>query len=267
MLDAVTAQPARLNATARGRCLLARRVANRRPACAAGRAASGEGAIPCTRAWTFGETRGRAGTWAAVCPWRRPLAHGGQFNVPTDGANRGRRETAGLHDGLRAASSGTGLTGAPRRPAFRALQSALVGVQPTTLQGPRPSGPGEAAASSRTALPFTARSVVSTSEAGTDDASNATSCNAAVPVCRDNGGTTGSIAQRLPRDFGGLNSPRQDDVKSCLNPSDGANRRAAGLPVRKELIVLTACSTPRDSHPQVRATKSLFHKSSGNDFR
>ena len=157
------------------------------------------------------------------------------------GANEGRWETAGLYTGLRAASSGTGLTGAPRRPALRALQSALVGVQPTMLQGPRPSGPGKAAASSRTALPSTARSVVSTSEAGTDDARNAASCKVAVPGFRDNGGTTGLLARFLSGGHGGLNSPRRDDAESCLNPSDCANRRAEGLPVRKKRIVLTAC--------------------------
>ena len=161
--------------------------------------------------------------------------------MPPDGAAKGRWATAGLHTGFRAAFSGAGLTDAPRRPACGALHSALVGVQPTTVSGPRPSGPGKAAAFSRIALPATARSVVSTSKAGTDDARITASCKAAVPDCRDNGGTTGFAARCLPDGLGGLNSPRQDDVRSCLNPSDGANRRAEALPIRKKRIVLTAC--------------------------
>ena len=87
--------------------------------------------------------------------------------------------TAGLQTRLRAATacSGAGLTGAPRRPALRALRSALVGVQPTTVYGPRPSGPGKAAASSRIALPLRRASVVTSakrtatrSERASDDA-------------------------------------------------------------------------------------------------
>ena len=195
----------------------------------------------------------RAGTWAAACPWRRPWAPGGQRTVPSDGADKGRWATAGLHTRLRVAFSGAGLTGASGQPACGALHSALVGVQPATVSGPRPSGPGKVAASSRTALHPRRASVVSTSKAGTDDARNTASCKAAIPESRDNGGTTGLLARCLPVGFGGLNSPRQDDVKSCLNPSDSANRRAEGLPVRKKRIVLTACSTPRDSHPQVLA--------------
>ena len=234
-MDAVTAQPARLNATARGRCSLARRVAIRRPACAAGRAASGS-AIPCTHAWTFGETRRLAGAWAAIWPRRRPSVPGGLRTLPSDGANEDRWEIAGLHTGLRAASSGTGLTGAPRRPALRALHSALVGVQPTRFQGPRPSGPGKAAASSRTALPSTARSVVSTSEAGTDDARNSASCRVAVPVCRDNGGTTGLIARCPSGDFGGLNSPppgRREELPQSLT----RRQQARGGPSNQEETV------------------------------
>ena len=233
-------QPTRLTATARRRCLPAGVVANRTPLCAAGRAASGK-ADSCMPAWTFGTTRSPAGTWAAACPWRRPLAPGGQRNVPSDGADKGRWVTAGLQTRLRVASSGVGLTGAPRRPACGALHSALVGVQPTTVSGPRPSGPGKAAASSRLALHLRRDSVVSTSEAGTDDARYAASCKVAIPDCRDNGGTTGLLARCLPDGLGGLNSPLQDDVKSCLNPSRGANRRAEALPIRKKRIVLTAC--------------------------
>ena len=206
--------------------------------------------MPCTRAWTFGETRSPAGTWAAACLWRRPSVFEGLRTQPSDGANNGRRETAGPHTGLRAASSGTDLTGAPRGPALRALHSALVGVQPTMLHGPRPSGPGKAAAFSRHALPSTARSVVSTSEAGTDDARNAASCKVAVPESRDNGGTTGLLARFLPDGHGGLNSPRRDNAKSCLNPSDGANRRAEGLLVRKIQFALTACFNASEFSPE-----------------
>ena len=164
MLAVAKTQPTRLSATARGRCLPARAVANRMPLCAARRAASGSGG-PCTRAWTFGATRNPAGTWAAACPWRRPWVLGDLRSVPSDGANKGRWATAGLHTGLRAACSGASLTGAPRRPAFGALHSALVGVQPTTVSGPRPSGPGKAAASSRHALPLRRDRVVSTASA------------------------------------------------------------------------------------------------------
>jgi len=146
VLGVTNSRPTRFSATARRRCLPARRVAIRMPLCAAGRAASGN-ADSCTHAWTFGETRNPAGTWAAACPWRRRWA------------------TAGLHARLRVACSGTGLTGASGRPACGALHSALVGVQPTTVSGPRPSGPGKAAASSRTALQLRRASVVSTASA------------------------------------------------------------------------------------------------------
>ena len=165
MLAVAKTQPTRLNATARGRCLPAGPVANRMPLCAARRAASGSSAGPCTRVWTFGATRKPAGTWAAACPWRRPWAHGGLRSVPSNGANKGRWATAGLHTWLRAACSGASLTGAPRRPVSGALHSALVGVQPTTVSGPRPSGPGKAAASSRFALHLRRDRVVSTASA------------------------------------------------------------------------------------------------------
>ena len=182
VLDAVSSQPTLLTATARGRCLPAGLVANRMPLCAVRRAASGGSARPCTRVWTFGATRKPAGTWAAACPWRRWSARGGLRSVPTEGAHKGRWATAGLETRLRAATacSGAGLTGAPRRPALRALRSALVGVQPTTGYGPRPSGPGKAAASSRYALPLRRASVVTSakrtatrSERASDDAATA----------------------------------------------------------------------------------------------
>ena len=131
---------------------------------------------------------------------------------------------------------------APPQGAMGGVQPhSIAGVQPATGYGPRPSGPGKAAASSRFALPLRRGSVVSTSEAGTDDAGNAASCKAAVPVWRDNGGTTGLLARRLPGGRGGLNSPPQDDSRELVStPSDGAKRRAEGLPARKKQIVLTA---------------------------
>ena len=173
----------------------------------------------------------------------------------SDGANKGRRETAGLHP--RAVSSGAGLTGAPGRPAFGALHSAPVGVQPTTLEGPRPSGPGKAAASSRSALHLRRA-------ASSVPAKRVLTTLGMPPPARSSSriaGTTAGQRAATPGDrrstLGGLNSPRQDDVNELpLNPPGGANRRAGGHPFRKKLTVLTACTTPRDSHPQVRATNT-----------
>ena len=88
--------------------------------------------------------------------------------MPSDGADKERRTTAGQRGGMtcrqasRAAFSGAAFTGAPRRPALRALHSALVGVQPTTVPGVPSKGAGKAAASSRCALPLRRASVVST---------------------------------------------------------------------------------------------------------
>ena len=128
--------------------------------------------------------------------------------MPPDGAANGQRATAGLHVGnqptwvaCRVQRRGP-FSGAPRRllaassrTALRALPSALAGVQPATVLALRPSNAGKAAVSSRHALPLRRDSVVSTSEAGTDDAGNTASCKVAVPVCRDNGGTTGFDAR------------------------------------------------------------------------
>ena len=110
-MDAVRLRPTQLNATARRRYLPVRRVAIRGLPRGARCAASGN-AGPCMPAGTFGKTRNPAGTWAAVCPWRHPLALGGLHAVPPDGAANGRRATAGLHVGFRVASSGTGLSAA-----------------------------------------------------------------------------------------------------------------------------------------------------------
>lgn len=130
---------------------------------------------------------------------------------------------------------------ASSRVAWRALPSALVGVQPTTVPGVPSRDAGKAATYSRIALPLRRGSVVSTSEAGTDDAGNAACCKAAVPVWRDNGGTTGLAAHCLPGSHGGSNSPLRDDSDELsATPSGGATRRAEGLPVRKKRIVLTA---------------------------
>ena len=206
-MDAVRLRPTQLNATARRRYLPVRRVAIRGLPRGARRAASGN-AGPCMPAGTFGKTRNPAGTWAAVCPWRHPLALGGLHTVPSDGADNDRRANTGPHVGhqptwlpCRVQRHGP-FSGAPRRllaafsrTALRALQSALVGVQPATVLALRPSNAGKVAVSSRHALPLRRASVVSTSEAGTDDAGNATSCKVAVPVCRDNGGTTGFDAR------------------------------------------------------------------------
>ena len=179
MSDAARKRGARSSATARGRFSLVRVAARSGRPCVCGvrHAASGSSARPCTRAWIFGTTRNPAGTWAAACPWRRPSALGDLRSVPSDGANDGRWSTAGLNLRLRAASSGAGLTGIPGRLAFGALHSALVGVQPTTVSGPRPSGPGKAAASSRIALHLRRDSVVTSakrtakrSERASDDA-------------------------------------------------------------------------------------------------
>ena len=160
-------QPTRWSATARGRSTPAPRVAIRRLPCGVARAASASAGLRMA-AWTSGTTWNRAGTWGAACPRRQSSAPGGLLTVPPDGTISRRRATAGQGGGIacrhviRAASSGTVLTGAPRRPAFGTLQSTLVGVQPTIAFGPRPSGPGKAAAFSRIALPLRRASVVST---------------------------------------------------------------------------------------------------------
>ena len=212
MSDAARKRGARSSATARRRFSLVRLAARsgRPSVCAARRAASGSGAgrrenlsMP---AGISGTTRKPAGTWAAACPWWRrsgrgdvrpdfttsivppvnavPAADGSVISVVVrlarpairiaatvvrscDGTGLGGPDDAGSRL-YRAASSGA---------AFRALYSALVGVQPTTVSGPRPSGPGKAAASSRFALPLRRDSVVTSatrtatrSERASDDA-------------------------------------------------------------------------------------------------
>ena len=263
MLDAVRLRPTQLNATAHRRSSPARLVAIRRLPCGARRAVSGS-AEPYTPAGTSGKTRNPAGTWAAACPWRRRLARGCLHPVPSDGAANGRRATAGLQIGnlptwVACCVQRHGpLSGAPRR--LLAASSRTRG----RCQSPLPAcsrqrswrcGPATQARRCPAATPCHLRrdSVVSTSEAGTDDAGNATSCKVAVPVCRDNGGTTGFAGRLLRGRLWGLDSPHQGNARSRLKPSRGASRRGEALPVRKNLTMLTALSTPADSHPQVRA--------------
>ena len=255
-MDAVRLRPTRFNVTARRRSSPARHVAIRRLPCGARRAASGS-AEPCMPAGIIGTTRNPAGTWAAACPWRRPSAHGGFPVVPSDGAANGRRATAGPHVGIQptwvacCVQRHGPFSGAPRRLLAASSRtragavSALAGVQPATQARRR--------CPAATPCHLRRDSVVSTSEAGTDDAGNATSCKVAVPVCRDNGGTTGFAGRLLRGRLWGLDSPHQGNARSRLKPSRGASRRGEALPVRKNLTMLTALSTPADSHPQVRA--------------
>ena len=110
------------------------------------------------------------------------------------------------------------------------------------FQGRGPAAPARRRRPAATPCHLRRASVVSTSEAGTDDARELP--RPARPPSLNAGTTAGQrafAARCLPDGLGGLNSPRQDDVKSCLNPSRGANRRAEGLPIRKKRIVLTAC--------------------------
>ena len=156
-----------------------------------------------------------------------------------DGALKGRRGTAGLHP--RAASSGADHGGALGCPAFGALHGAPVGVQPTTLEGPRPSGPGKAAASSRSALHLRraassvpAKRVLTT--LGMPPPARSPSLN--------RGTTAGQRAYLLDScraAMGVSTRPAGTKRRVAFNPSDGANRRAEGLPFRKKRIVLTAC--------------------------
>ena len=130
-MDAVRLRPTQLNATARRRYLPVRRVAIRGLPRGARRAASGN-AGPCMPAGTFGKTRNPEGTWAAVCPWRHPLALGGLHTVPSDGADNDRRATpvrtsATNRHGFRAASSGTGLSAAPPGASWRRSAAPLCG--------------------------------------------------------------------------------------------------------------------------------------------
>ena len=161
-----------------------------------------------------------------------------------DGSPIGRLRTtpAGSSTTTRAAriSDRVGNDGAAGPPHQHAALHPAARTSPAP-SGALPSGRCQAPLSACSRQPHLRRaSVVSTSKAGTDDAGNTASCKVAVPDCRDNGRTTGFAARYLPDGLGGLNSPLQQDDKSCLNPSRGANRRAEALPIRKKRIVLTA---------------------------
>ena len=111
------------------------------------------------------------------------------------------------------------------RTALRALPSALVGVQPTTVPGVPSRDAGKAAASSRCALPPRRAGVVSTSEAGTDDAGNPTSWLAGRHVLRANG--------QLTRHFGAVRKvatrlPRVMQAKRLTQPRNGAQQGRRG---------------------------------------
>ena len=178
VLAAVRLRPTRLNATARRRFSPARRVAIRRLPCGAACAVSGS-AEPCMPAGTSGTTWNPAGTWAAAYPWRRRLVRGDLRSVPSDGTTNQRRTTAGLHVGIQPTWV------AVPRPAARAFQrrpQAPPGGVRAAAQRPRQGGGVQPPR-----LAITARSVVSTSEAGTDDAGNATSCKAVAVLSLNNG--------------------------------------------------------------------------------
>ena len=137
------------------------------------------------------------------------------------------------------------LRGAAQRPCRRSADNAFRAA----AQRPRQGGGVQPHR-----LAPTARSVVSTGEAGTDDARITASCKAAVPESRDNGGTTGFNAHCLPGGFGGCNSPLQDDAKSCLQPPRAAPTGALRVfQSGRNGLCSRPASTPRDSHPQVRA--------------
>ena len=118
------------------------------------------------------------------------------------------------------------------RTALRALPSALVGVQPTMVPGVPSRDAGKAAASSRLALPSRRAGVVSTSEAGTDDAGNVASWLAGRHVLRANGqltrqfGAVRKVATRLPRVMQAkrLTQPRNGALQGLRACSHAGNR-------------------------------------------
>ena len=175
-------------------------------------------AYPCLDFRGDPETGGDLGGCLSAASW----APGGLQHVPSpDGANHGpvgNRRPAPCSVPRPAART---MRAPPGARLSGALHSALVGVQPTRLYGPRPSGPGKAAASSRTALHSTARSVVSTGEAGTDDARNAASCKVAVPDCRGQRRDNGLADARWPagRPWGVSTRPSRTTFEtSCIQP-------------------------------------------------
>ena len=104
---------------------------------------------------------------------------------------------------------------ASSRTALLALPSALVGVQPTTVPGVPSRGAGKAAASSRQALPIRRAGVVSTSEAGTDDAGNVTSRKVEVRISGHNGHTT----RHFSADLEGRNLPSTRFANEEVDPT------------------------------------------------
>ena len=157
----------------------------------------------------------------------------------SDGAFKGRWGTAGLHP--RAASSGAGLTGAPGRPAFGALRSALVGVQPTTLYGPRPSGPGKAAASSRSALHLRRAASSVPAKRVLTTLAMPRPARSPSPNLGTTAGQRAYLLDSCRAAMGVSTRPGRTKRRVAFNPSGGANRRTEGLPIRKKRIVLTAC--------------------------
>ena len=257
VLGVTTSQPTPSNATARGRCMPAGLVASRMPLCAARRAASGGSVMPCTRAWTSGETRRAAGTRTAGCQRRRSPAPGGLHSVPSfDGAIMGRWFAAGLYLDFRAASSGAGLAGASGRPACGAPDGAPVGVQPTTLYGPRPSGPGKAAASSRIALPL--RRAASSVQAKRVLTTLAMPRPARSPSLI--AGTTAGQRAYAPGDrraaLGVSTRPSRTTRSVASNPFGRRQQAAPRVFHSGRNRCSRPASTPRDSHPQVQATNT-----------
>ena len=175
---------------------------------------------------------------ASACPWKRPsicrwLSALGcrQATVPARGgvtsprpASRAQRRDPSR----RPKAPGAAFS----RTALRALPSALVGVQPTTVPGVPSRDAGKAAASSRCALPPRGAGVVSTSVAGTDDAGNVTSWLAGRHVLRANGqltrqfGAVRKVATRLPRVMQAkrLTQPRNGALQGRRGCSHAGNR-------------------------------------------
>ena len=94
-----------------------------------------------------------------------------------DGTGNGGADDIALRM-YRAASSGATLPGAfqrrdrrrPAAPHYAALQSAVVGVQPTRALAPRPGAPARRRRSAATPCRYGAYSVVTTTKLGSDDA-------------------------------------------------------------------------------------------------
>ena len=118
-------------------------------------------------AGTHGRERFGSGVTDVPClPWARTLPGGA---IPSPRMQRAASSGAFLPGASPEAPQGAASSRSP----LRALPSALVGVQPTTVPGVPSRGAGKAAASSRCALPARRASVVTTAELarlGSDDA-------------------------------------------------------------------------------------------------